>query len=319
MTSAALRVSVVIPTRNRCGLLPGLLSALAEQSVDSHAFEVILVDNASTDGTSELLAVESGARTNLTSVREPTVGISAARNAGCAIARADWIAFIDDDCLPPPGWIAAVLRCLDENPGIGAMVGRYEPPPAFVGPRWLHPAVISFDRGDAPRYVAKLQGGNMAVRRSALEDAGGFRTDLGLQGERRGWGEETALSRVLLEQGWRILYWPDCVVQHLVKPEKAHAFPLLAGAFRRGVQDRAIEGRRVPARVALWKMLRALMGRRHDTNPHWQARVFLRLYGATRWAGTTCDAARANLRTRRSSTSSGDGRPEGPSSSPGLP
>lgn len=289
------RATVVIPTRDRAALLPRLLRALADQTIPADRFEIVIVDNGSTDGTSEVLAEAATRMPNLRVLSEPVPGISAARNRGIGAARAPWIAFIDDDCIPAPSWLASTLACAESDPGVAAVVGRYGPPPHFVGPRWLHPAVISYDRGDRPERVEKLQGGNMMVRRDVLDRVGRFRTDLGMNGRRRAWGEETALARAIRAAGHEIQYCPDSFVHHLVKREKRHLLPLLREAFRRGLQEPAIEGRRIPLTGAARAAARAALGARRPDGAPWSAALFIRAYAATRWIGV----AVADLRPGR--------------------
>src|SRR5439155_12779705 len=99
---AVVRVSVVIPVRDGAASLPPLLDALAAQTLRREEFEVIVVDNASTDGTADV-ARAAGARV----VSEAIANRSRARNAGFAAAQTDLIAFTDGDCVPDPRWLEA--------------------------------------------------------------------------------------------------------------------------------------------------------------------------------------------------------------------
>lgn len=102
----ALLISVVIPTRNRLVSLKRLLAALAEQELAPDQFEVIVSDDGSTDGTGRFLETSA-----IRHVRKNcSEGPAAARNAGAARSQAPWLAFIDDDAIPSPGWLAAAAR-----------------------------------------------------------------------------------------------------------------------------------------------------------------------------------------------------------------
>src|SRR4051794_21634078 len=96
----ALELSVIVPVKDGARSIPVLLDSLAAQTLARDRFEVIVVDNASRDGTGDV-ARERGA----TVVEEPVANRSRARNRGAREARADRFAFIDDDCVAAPGWL----------------------------------------------------------------------------------------------------------------------------------------------------------------------------------------------------------------------
>jgi glycosyltransferase involved in cell wall biosynthesis len=112
------RISVVIPTRDRDLRLRWLLEALAEQTLPRDLYEVIVVDDGSTDSTGELLQQERQRdRVALKVVsRAVSAGPAAARNAGWRAARAPVVVFTDDDCRPPSDWLATALQVADRHP-----------------------------------------------------------------------------------------------------------------------------------------------------------------------------------------------------------
>ena len=111
------RASVVIPAHNAADALPSLLRSLEAQTLCRDAFEVVVVDNASTDDTAAV-AASGGARV----VSEPRPSRARARNAGVGAALADRIAFVDAECEADPGWLEALLRCLDRSPVVAGPV-----------------------------------------------------------------------------------------------------------------------------------------------------------------------------------------------------
>src|SRR5690349_10275524 len=116
---------IIIPARNARGSLPLVLRCLTQQTVSPDAFECIVVDDGSTDGTSDVCASYPAAF-RLETVRLPSsVGRSLARNAGCARTSADFLVFLDADMLPSPGWLAAYLRVRDEQGFDMISGGRY--------------------------------------------------------------------------------------------------------------------------------------------------------------------------------------------------
>src|SRR3954467_89343 len=107
MPSAAdLEVSVIVPVRNGAESLPPLLRSLDEQTVPRERYEVIVVDNDSSDGTAEV-AARHGAHV----VTEPIANRSRARNRGAEAARARLYAFTDADCIAQPRWLEALIAC----------------------------------------------------------------------------------------------------------------------------------------------------------------------------------------------------------------
>src|SRR5947209_6663562 len=110
-------VSVVVPTRNRVELLPKVLGALERQTF--HSFEVIVVDDASEDETAAVLAEWQGPNRRAFRLPRPW-GSYAARNRGVDEALAMLVAFTDDDCLPEPGWLAALVEAMGQPDVVGA-------------------------------------------------------------------------------------------------------------------------------------------------------------------------------------------------------
>jgi len=164
-------VTVVIPTRNRASLLAGALrSALSQVDV---AIEVRVIDDGSTDGTAALLA--AGGDPRVTVVRHSTpLGVAAARNRAAVGARGRWIAFLDDDDLWAPTWLAAALDA-GESRAAGLVYGS----------RWVvdeRRRVTSGMLAEHPSHVRgaladrNSLGGPSAVvvRRDVLRAAGGF-------------------------------------------------------------------------------------------------------------------------------------------------
>lgn len=181
-------VSVVVPTYNRAPLLRRTIDSLLAQDVSSDRFEVIVVDNNSEDVTRAV--VERAIAESTSTVRylfEEMQGVSSARNAGIAAARAPLIAFVDDDVSVAPDWIATIRRVFDENPAIDCIGGRVLPrwdgaPPGWLTRRhWAPVALLDF--GDAPQVINAanrlcLLTANLACRRGVFARVGLFRTEL---------------------------------------------------------------------------------------------------------------------------------------------
>jgi glycosyltransferase involved in cell wall biosynthesis len=185
MTLQAPDLSIVIPTHNRPADLELAIDALMRQEADGVSYEVIVVDNNSREDTREVVerALARGTPAPLRYVREPRQGVSYARNTGVSIARSALIAFLDDDGVPVPTWVREVKRALDEHPEVDCIGFRVRavwstPPPSWMTPAQWGPIAIQ-DRPDpAPvdrdHASACLTSANLACRRQAFEEVGGF-------------------------------------------------------------------------------------------------------------------------------------------------
>jgi GT2 family glycosyltransferase len=200
---------VVIPTFNKAGKLRPLLDALAGQTLDRDRFEVVAVDDCSTDGTAEILA-EMGERLPIAFRAARTErnagGPSAPRNVGWRSSRAPVVAFLDDDCLPEPGWLEAALSDMQAHPTWGVMQGRTIAPPEVDIRRLTGWQVFRVVDGPGPLFEAT----NIFYRREALEKLGGFDENISW------WGEDTDLGWRVLEAGWESGFSNDAVVVHEV-------------------------------------------------------------------------------------------------------
>ena len=168
MTAA--RLSVVVCTRDRAPMLQGCLEELARHRAEGCAFEVIVVDNGSSDGTAALLEAATDVRT----ITEPVAGLSRARNRGLEAATGDLVAFLDDDARPEAGWAHALAAAPDRFPTATAFGGPVELEWPGVRPAWLGPPLerwySAVDLGPDARLLEPHErpvGANFAVLRRA--------------------------------------------------------------------------------------------------------------------------------------------------------
>jgi GT2 family glycosyltransferase len=222
------RVTAVVCTHNRGPLLATCLRSLAQQELASGAHEILVVDNASTDETPRVIdAVRAELGTDrLRSVREPELGLSAARNAAIREATGEVLAFVDDDAEPAPGWLEALARAL-ESPEVWAAGGPVELEPTGAWPSWLSPRLrpylAEWDRGTEPatlRYDDYPRGVNLAFRRETFEMIGGFSTRLGRKGGALLSYEEVELCYRVEQAGGLVQYAPGARVRHAVATER---------------------------------------------------------------------------------------------------
>lgn len=208
-------VSVLISTFRRPQYLTELVTALAAQTFDSKRFEAVIVDNASADTTwNELVRLADSAPFPLRVARvEVNGGPATGRNAAAQLARADHVAFTDDDCLPAPGWVAAMEEAFAD--GATIVQGRTEPEAVVDRGLWDHTIAIR-------QPTDLFETCNLGYLRADVIEAGGFRPLPGYRAGRGGvpfGGEDTVL-------GWRVLratnatraFAADAVVVHRIEP-----------------------------------------------------------------------------------------------------
>lgn len=207
------RISVVVPVRNRRDLLAQMLDGLEAQTFKD--FEVVVVDDGSTDGCEAEARARHDHGLPVRVVRSDGQGAVAARRLGVTHARGDVLAFTDSDCIPRPGWLEAGIKALET----GADVVKGATHPA----RWpLEPferSMASFDEGLYPTC-------NMFYRRDVYDRVGGFDPRAGEQlgfrlGRRArglGFGEDTLLAWRALRGGAAFRYEEAAAVDHHVFP-----------------------------------------------------------------------------------------------------
>jgi len=172
-------VSIVVCTRNRASRLSGAASALRALRT-KHSYEIIWVDNASTDDTAAVLCRELAADPHARYVFCERIGLGAGRNFGWQMSRGRIVAFTDDDCFPAPDYVDALLTAFSDHPDAGVIGGRI----LLHDPKH---ARVTIDEGQTVRqyqsrsYVRAgvLQGANIAFRREALAAVNGMDPELG--------------------------------------------------------------------------------------------------------------------------------------------
>jgi glycosyltransferase involved in cell wall biosynthesis len=206
-------ISLVICTRNRASSLRGCLDALAAMDFNPRAWELIVVNNGSTDDTDEVLAAFAReVPFRATVIHEQRPGLSRARNAGVEAARAPIVAFTDDDCYVAPDFLTRIVDVFraSEYGYIGGRVLLHDPSDA---PETIkedqHAQEIAPYSCVAPGFI---HGANMAFRREVWEAIGGFDPLFGA-GARFVADDVDFLGRASAA-GWAGAYRPEPVVRH---------------------------------------------------------------------------------------------------------
>jgi glycosyltransferase involved in cell wall biosynthesis len=221
-------ISVVLSTYNRSDILASALECFARQQAPGIQFEVIIVDNNSSDRTREIAEEFADRDPRFRYVFEPRQGLSYARNAGIRVARADAVAFTDDDVHAAPEWIAQIRRALLEYPEADYVGGRVLPVWPGAIPAWAHPKMSPFalqDLGDAPVRVSSqdprcLIGACLAVRVRALAKAGLFSAETQRVEDSVGSTEDADWEMQVWNYGGCGVYVPDIVVHSPLSPKR---------------------------------------------------------------------------------------------------
>ena len=219
-------VSVVICTYNRAAGLASVLDDLSRQEdISALRWELLVIDNNSTDGTRALVEDRMAHGTlPLRYAFEGEQGKSRAMNRGIVESRGAIIVFTDDDVDIPSTWLAAILKPFTDPECMG-VGGKVHPDWSVEVPEWasdsepyrMMAAIVQYTNGrDARGQIAPPIGANCAFRREVFERHGNFRVDLGHSGGDPIPGEDIEFGRRLMHHGERIEYAPDAVMSHPV-------------------------------------------------------------------------------------------------------
>ncbi len=269
-----MEVSIVVPTLNRLGDLKRCVRSLESQGLPKSMFEIIVVDNGSSDGSREFLKARADAGA-IRFLEQEKPGASAARNLGVRTSKARFIAFTDDDCIAEPGWLAALLagfpasvRCA----GVGGPI-LSQNPESVISRFWKSRRV--WDNMGREGRTVHIPTMNALYLRSALLDVGIF--DEGIVGV-----EDIHLSQKILRKGYELRCLDCGAVRHRdptdvrsmyrkcylagrgsatvagiygLKKDGNRHFSLIGLAksliVRRGIGDRFVKEKKIPLRDAL--------------------------------------------------------------------
>lgn len=206
-------VSVVIPTYNMKALLRDAVESVCRQSYPKDRYEIIVVDNSSTDGTETMMpALIKGSPCVISYYRKENEGPGASRNLGIAKAKGSIVAFTDSDCVADRDWLSSGMSAMGE--GTGLVQGKTLPNPQQQQSTFSRSQTVINENG---MYATC----NIFYRREALDRAGGFSPDFcGLNrfGRPRWGGEDTDLAWRIKKLGWKSVFAEDAVIYHHVFP-----------------------------------------------------------------------------------------------------
>lgn len=243
-------VTVVVPVRDGAGVLPGCLDALAAQ-VGAPPFEVVVVDNGSTDATAAVAAAHPVVDRV---VEESRPGSYAARNAGVASAQGEVLAFTDADCRPAPDWLARGVAALDGTDVAGGAVRHLVTDRPTTWERYDR--ALYLDQQRAVRDEGYAATANLLVRANVFAAVGPFDASLRSSGDLE-WGQRASAL------GIRARYAPDAVVGHVARRTAVQTWRLhrRLGAGWRDLARRGLRPASALQEPALRVPLRSAAGR----------------------------------------------------------
>lgn len=232
-------ISVAVCTYNRADVLPKCLESLANQTAADEFFEVLIIDNNSTDDTKRIALDFCGKNTNFKYIFEEKQGLSQARNRAIAEAKGEFLAYIDDDAIADKEWVEKIISVIQNNKDIAALGGKILPWYNTEKPKWFTDEFGLHSWGDKhlqlslQNYPFGLSGSNMIFKKDILEKYNGFSAEYGMTGNKIAFGEESLLFNKMLKNKENIQYFPEIFVYHLVS-EKSYS---LKEAFKRSMQN----------------------------------------------------------------------------------
>jgi glycosyltransferase involved in cell wall biosynthesis len=244
-------VSVVVCTYNRADFLRQTLASLLQQTLKSKCYEIIVVDDGSSDHTAEAVEdVRRGARIDIRYIRQANSGIGNARNRGYREARAPWVAYIDDDELASEHWLSELLDTAEATsadcvggPSILRVLGNPDIQPVGTIGMLLgqNPCMVTASRNMSllQRLRARITrlnvpgGGNVLVRKALLERLGGFRP--------LRHGEDLDFFRRAVQEKAGLATAHQAIIYHLTPAERLTSRALYSEADRGGRAQATID------------------------------------------------------------------------------
>ena len=229
-------LSVIVPTFNRASSLKLAIKSFCSQNFLPKQFEIIVVDNGSTDNTKQVTeaAVTTYPSHQIRYILEPEPGLLSGRHRGALQANGNILIFVDDDIEADVNWLQAIEESF-ADPSVKLVGGRNLPNYEVEPPEWLEFFWDNHSHGRVCGYLSLLDFGdqsceidanyvwglNFSIRRKALFELGGFHPDCVTKHLQHFQGDgETGLTQKAAELGYKAIYQPKALVLHQVTKER---------------------------------------------------------------------------------------------------
>jgi len=243
-------ISAIICTHNRAEYLAKAIQSLVDQRTAKDQYEIIIVDNCSTDSTKEVVEQFSSVN-NIRYIYESTLGLSYARNTGWRNARGQYVAYLDDDAIACPTWLDKILEVFETvTPRPGCVGGKVYP--IWEGPRpkwlsdWLLHGLAIIDWSETPHAldnlcVEWLVGANIAFPIDLLESIGGFTSHLDRIGNNLLSSGDVFLEKQIVKIGYSCFYYPDIAIGHHIFKSRLNQSWFTRRYYWQGVSDAVMQ------------------------------------------------------------------------------
>lgn len=238
-----IKISIVICTYNRVLSLQQALRSLVNQSLDRRLYEIIIVDNNSTDGTGKAVKKfqEKIHQPKIIFIREKNQGLGISRNTGIKHAKGKYIAFMDDDATADEKYLALAVNYFSSHlPNLIAVGGYIVPRYISHKPDWFKDAYEEDYKGEKERFLIpgeSFSGSNIIFRKDILIKYFGFNEVVGMKGDVISMGEETHLFEKIWKNEQRkdrFYYSPKLIIYHNVPAYKMKVTYRFKRAFAGG-------------------------------------------------------------------------------------
>jgi glycosyltransferase involved in cell wall biosynthesis len=243
-------ISAIICTHNRASFLIKAINSLINQSISKSLYEILVIDNCSTDSTAEIVRKYS-AMHKVRYIYEPRLGLSHARNTGWRNARGKYVAYLDDDAIADLIWLEKAIEAFEEikpMPGCvgGKVMGIWE----SHRPGWLSDELVTgltvLDWSNKPLQIHDLNekwlaGANIAFPIEVLKQVGGFVTGLDRVGNNLISGGDVYIQKQIVKTGHSCIYYPDMSVGHHIPRARLTQEWFIPRYFWQGVSDAIVQ------------------------------------------------------------------------------
>ena len=264
-----MKLTLSICTHNHLAALKQTLTGLHDLHPPQGTWELLIVNNASSDGTGAWLAQGGWQRMGIDCrvVQENRLGVAHARNRALTEAKGEYVVFLDDDETPESDWLVNLEQVIDfHHPA--AIGGRIRALLPNGRPDWLTDELLGFlgelNYGPEERALTETSTpiftGNAVFQRQTVLDAGGFDVNLGRRGNIQSGGEDTELYRRLINLKKTVRWAPQAIIHHRIEPWKLRRTYFLQLHFRQGRMEGARKRghfSRLPPRYLMPQLLRA--------------------------------------------------------------